>query len=101
VDGRDVSEEDYHVTHNPAAGRFEIRTASGTALLNYAHAGEDLDLVHTEVPDALEGQGYASALARAALDYERRERIHVIPSCPFVAEYIARHPDDAELVAHD
>jgi predicted GNAT family acetyltransferase len=101
VDGRDVSEKEYHVTHNPAAGRFEIRTESGTARLNYAHAGEDLDLLHTEVPDALEGRGYGSALARAALDYARRERIHVIPSCPFVADYLARHPEDAALVAHD
>jgi predicted GNAT family acetyltransferase len=96
-----VSDEEYRVAHNPAAGRFEIRTDSGTALLRYVHAGENLDLVHTEVPDALEGKGYGSALARAALDYARRERIRVIPSCPFVADYIARHPDDAALVARD
>jgi predicted GNAT family acetyltransferase len=96
-----MSEEEYPVTHNPAAGRFEVRTESGTARLNYAHAGENLDLVHTEVPGALEGHGYASALARAALDYARHERIHVIPTCPFVADYIARHPEDAVLVARD
>jgi predicted GNAT family acetyltransferase len=101
VDGRDVSDGEYHVTHNPAAGRFEIRTEAGTAQLSYAHVGEHLDLVHTEVPEALEGQGYGSALARAALGYARRERIRVIPSCPFVADYIGRHPEDAELVAHD
>ena len=96
-----MSDTEHHVTHNPAAGRFEIRTEAGTAQLTYAHEGEDLDLVHTDVPEALEGQGYGSALVRAALDYARRERIRVIPSCPFVAGYLARHPEDAELVAHD
>jgi predicted GNAT family acetyltransferase len=101
VDGRDVSDEAYRVSHNPAAGLFEIRTEAGTAQLSYAHAGEDLELIHTEVPPALEGKGYGSALARAALDYARRERIRVIPSCPFVADYIARHPEDAALVARD
>ena len=96
-----MSEAEYRVSHNPAAGQFEIRTEAGTALLHYAHEGENLELVHTEVPDALEGKGYGSALARAALDFARRERIKVIPSCPFVAEYIERHPEDAALVAHD
>jgi predicted GNAT family acetyltransferase len=87
------------VSHNPAAGRFEIRTANGSAVLNYAHRGADLDLIHTEVPEALEGHGYGAALAAAALDYARRERIKVIPTCPFVSAYIRRHPADATLVA--
>jgi uncharacterized protein len=87
------------VTHDPATGRFEIRTASGTALLKYRYRGADLELLHTEVPDALEGHGYGAALARAALDYARHERLKVIPSCPFVSAYLRRHPEDADLVA--
>jgi predicted GNAT family acetyltransferase len=86
------------VTHDPAAGRFEIRTEQGTALLNYAHRGNDLDLIHTEVPQALEGRGYGATLTAAALDYARREGMKVIPSCPFVKAYLARHPEDAVLV---
>ena len=89
------------VTHDFAARRFEIRSDSGTALLRYVDEGTVLDLVHTEVPDALEGHGYVSALARAALDYARAKGLRVIPSCPFVTSYIEDHPDDAELVAGD
>jgi uncharacterized protein len=87
------------VNHNPAAGQFEIRTEHGTALLRYAHQGADLDLLHTEVPGALEGQGYGAALAKAALSYAKDSGMKVIPTCPFVATYIRRHPELESLVA--
>jgi predicted GNAT family acetyltransferase len=89
----------HSVSHDRATGQFEIRTDQGTALLRYAHAGPDLDLLHTEVPDALERQGYGSALAEAALDFAKTEGLKVIPSCPFVAAYVDKHPEHASLVA--
>jgi predicted GNAT family acetyltransferase len=88
------------VTNNPAAGRFEIVTEQGIAQLAYKHRGADLDLIHTEVPPALEGHGYAAALATAALSFARREGMKVIPTCPYVKAYLARHPEYADLVAH-
>jgi predicted GNAT family acetyltransferase len=63
------------------------------------HRGHDLDLVHTEVPRALEGRGYASALATAALEHARHEGVKVIPSCPYVKAFLQRHPEYADLVA--
>ncbi len=87
------------LSHDPATGRFEIRTDEGTAVLTYLRRGDVLEMVHTEVPGELEGQGYGASLARAALDYARQEGARVIPSCPFVAAYIERHPGYAELVA--
>ena len=89
------------VSHNSAAGQFEIRTEHGVALLRYAHEGPNLDLLHTEVPNALEGQGYGAALAKAALSFAKDEGMKVIPSCPFVATYIRRHPEYEPLVAND
>jgi predicted GNAT family acetyltransferase len=87
------------VSHNQAAGLFEIRTEQGTAVLRYALAGPDLDVVHTEVPDALEGQGYGSALAEAVLSYAKEGGVKIIPSCPFMSEYLRRHPEHTSLVA--
>jgi predicted GNAT family acetyltransferase len=87
------------VSHNPAAGVFEIRTDVGTALLRYAHEDGKLNLIHTEVPQALEGRGYGAALAKTALDYAESVGLKVIPSCPFVRKYIQRHPERAALVA--
>lgn len=87
------------VTHDPAAGRFEIATDAGPAVLTYFPRGDVLEIVHTEVPEAAEGRGFASALARAALDHARSSGKQVIPSCPYVAAYIRRHPAYADLVA--
>ena len=86
------------VTHNSAAGQFEARTEHGTALLKYVPRGTVLDLVHTEVPPAVEGQGIGMSLARAALEHARSQKVQVIPSCPFVKAYIGKHPEYADLV---
>ena len=87
------------VSHDPNTGRFEIQTDAGTALLTYLRNGSELEMIHTEVPAALEGRGYGATLAEAALDYARQEGSKVRPSCPFVAAYIERHPAYADLVA--
>jgi uncharacterized protein len=87
------------VTNNAAAGQFESRTEHGVAVLKYARKGEALDLAHTRVPKEAKGQGVGSALAKAALDHARSERLRVIPTCPFVAAYVKRHAEYADLVA--
>jgi uncharacterized protein len=86
------------VSHDPAHGRFEIHTDAGTAHLSYLRRDGVVEIVHTEVPDALEGRGYGAALAEAALGWAREEGATVIPSCPFVSAYITRHPAYADLV---
>ena len=87
------------VTHNAAAGQFEARTEHGLAVLKYARRGDTLDLTHTAVPQEAEGQGIGAALAKAALDHAQRERVRVIASCPFVAAYMKRHKEYADLAA--
>ena len=85
------------VIHNAAAGQFEIHTGGGPALLRYALRGDTIDLLHTEVADEFEGKGFGSALARAALDYARGNKLTVVPTCPFVRSYLERHPEYADL----
>jgi predicted GNAT family acetyltransferase len=87
------------VVDNAAASRFEIRAPGGTPLLKYARRDGVLDLVHTEVPPQMEGKGYGGALAKAALDAARAAGLRVVPSCPFVREYVERHREYADLVA--
>ncbi|MDQ6635258.1 MAG: N-acetyltransferase [Gemmatimonadota bacterium] len=86
------------VVHDAMAGKFEIRTDTGAAVLTYERRGDTLDLMHTRVPGALEGQGYGGALAKAALDYARANGLKVIPTCPFVSVYLRRHKEYADLV---
>jgi predicted GNAT family acetyltransferase len=53
---------------------------------------------HTKIDPDYEGHGVGSALARGALDDVRSRELRVLPRCPFIAEYIDRHPQYADLV---
>jgi predicted GNAT family acetyltransferase len=50
------------------------------------------------VPAALNGKGIGSALVRGLLDLARAQKLTVKPLCPFVAGYIAKYPEYADLV---
>lgn len=95
----DISIEDLEVADNHDAGRFEIRIANDVAFLTYEIRGPIIAYLHTEVPASLEGHGIAGKLARHALDYARANGLDVVPICPYVSEYIRRHPEYADLIA--
>ena len=88
-----------HIRHEPAAHRFVARTAGVEAVLEY-HAVDTktLDYHHTFVPPALRGAGMASQLTEHALRYARDNGFKVLPTCPFVARYIERHPEFQSLI---
>ena len=86
------------VSDNAAEHRFERETEHGTAVLAYRRDGDRLLLTHTEVPEPDEGAGHGGALVRAAFDHARREGLRVVPICPFVAAWLQRHPDQADIV---
>ena len=78
------------ITHNTEKQRFE-RTENGlTAVVEYRRNEEEIELTHTFVPPALEGQGIAGSLTRAALEYARAENLRV---CSYARAYIRRHPE--------
>ena len=58
-----------------------------------------LTILHTEVPKELNGQGIGSALVRGLLDQARAQGLKVMPLCPFVAAYMDKHPEYADLRA--
>ncbi len=64
----------------------------------YHLRGDRHIFVHTEVEDAYEGQGVASALARAALDDVAAQGGRIVPLCPFISGWIDRHPEYREMV---
>ena len=95
----DIVTDDLEVIDNPAAGRFEIRAGHEVAFLMYARGDGAIAYTHTEVPPVLEGHGIAAKLTVYALDYARANGLEVVPLCPYVAEYIERHPAYRDLVA--
>jgi hypothetical protein len=51
-------------------------------------------------PTPIEGHGVAAKLAKYALDFARANALDLVPLCPYVADYIKRHPDYGDLVPH-
>lgn len=78
--------------------RFVLAIDGSEAELIYERLGEQLVLVHTEVPDELEGRGIGGVLVRAAIELAARENLVVVPRCPFARRWLRRHPEEAELV---
>lgn len=85
---------------NPQAHHFEARDGeSAVGFVDYRVLDETrVELVHTEVDDAHQGRGIAGELVRAALDHARAEGRRVVPSCPYVARWLTRHPGDYDDV---
>jgi predicted GNAT family acetyltransferase len=80
------------------AHRFEAHLGGETAFAEYVVHKGAMVLPHTVVPPAFEGKGVGSALARTALGYARDHGLTVRPSCPFIAGYIKKHPEWADIV---
>jgi uncharacterized protein len=87
------------LTQNAAHSRYEFAVDGATAIAVYQAAPGVLTFTHTEVPAALRGQGIGSRMMRAVLADVRTQGLKVVPRCPFVADYIERNPEFADLVA--
>jgi uncharacterized protein len=93
-----MEKKEYSVNNNEKEQRLEIREQNELAYLEYRYHKEDIALMHTFVPDPLEGKGVASSLARYALEWAREKGKRVIVYCPFVAAYLKRHPESNDIV---
>jgi predicted GNAT family acetyltransferase len=91
--------KDIELVHNEAAQRFEAHIGGQTAFLTYRRFPDRFVLVHTEVPPALEDQGIAGKLVAAALDFASAAHLRVIPLCPYVSDFISKHPEYLDLVS--
>jgi predicted GNAT family acetyltransferase len=88
-----VSEMIPTVSDNPALTRYELPIDGETAILVYERTPDSIRLLHTEVPEAFRGRGFAEALVREVLARARVERLRVVPVCPFVRAYLKKHPE--------
>lgn len=86
------------VTDNQAAHRFEVHLGGDVAFAEYQLVAGGIILPHTVVPEAFEGKGVGSRLARYAMAYARDRALKIIPLCPFMAGYMRKHPETHDLV---
>jgi uncharacterized protein len=87
------------VRDNTALSRFELDADGITAFANYQLAGNVITIAHTETPPQARGRGIASKLVAGTLDAVRARGLKLVPRCPFVRAYIARHPEYRDLLA--
>ncbi|QIK73393.1 N-acetyltransferase [Propioniciclava coleopterorum] len=87
------------ISNNRAAHRYEVTDEGNLAgFAEYLRTDGLVTFTHTEIDPAFEGRGLGSQLIRAALDDVRAEGgLEVLPLCPFVKGWMARHPDYRDL----
>lgn len=91
------------VRDHAARQRYELEVEGGLAFIDYLREGRKVTMTHAEVPVPLRGGGVGSALVKGALALVRERGESVVPLCPFVAQYMRRHPETRDLLAgaHD
>jgi len=89
------------IRHNPEASRFEAVVDGLLCRCDYRLHGDTMMLVHTEVPQKLEGRGIASALVKAAFAHAKENGMDVLPVCSYVRTWVQRHPEVAPLLAEN
>jgi predicted GNAT family acetyltransferase len=82
------------VRDNPEELRYELVVDGEVAgELFYRLRSDSVVLVHTEVSPKMGGQGLGSHLVAGALEDVRARGLRPVAVCPFVREYMKRHPE--------
>lgn len=88
------------VSIDRAESRFELELEGKLSFIAYIPKDDrTLVLVHTEVHPNLENKGIGARLLKGTLDYIETYKLKIIPSCPFVATFLKRHPEYHHLVS--
>lgn len=54
----------------------------------------DITVYHTEMQPKAEGKGLAKLMLQAMVDHARKNKLKVIPLCPYVHAQFKRHPQE-------
>lgn len=87
------------VRHNSAEHRYEVETDGQVSVCEYEIVGDRAVFTHTYVPPELRGKGLAEQMVRTALNDARAAGRKVVPACSYVALFIQRHKEYADLLA--
>ncbi|MEQ6166189.1 MULTISPECIES: GNAT family N-acetyltransferase [unclassified Ekhidna] len=83
--------------NNTEEQRFMLQLHDSVAFIDYKIGKSGaVYLIHTEVPDEMEGQGVGHKLVRESLEIIEKDDLKIIPLCPFVKSFIQNHLSDYE-----
>lgn len=84
---------------NEQQNQFEFHKEGHVAFLEYIKEGKKIYLTHTEAPKELQGTGAAGELVKNALQYSRENKLTVVPSCSYVANYVNKHTEWRDVLS--
>lgn len=82
-------------------GAFFVEKADRRlAEMTYSKAGASLIIIdHTDVSDELRGQGTGKQLVEAAVLYARKNKIKILPLCPFARSVFDKTPEWSDVLS--
>ena len=88
-----------NVVNRPELGRYQLCLDGELAGYSaYEIHGAQVAFMHTQIEGRFAGHGLGDKLVAHALDEVRARGGSVLPYCPFVRSFIARHPEYQDLV---
>lgn len=87
------------IEHDQERMKFFVLIDDQEALLQYRKIDHQTwDYYHTYVPPELRGRQIAGDIVHYALEYAKQHHLKIVPSCPFVADYIVNHSEYQNLI---
>lgn len=86
------------IRDNKDLKRYELPVGDQVAVVTYNLSDPNLMITETLVPEALEGKGIASRLAKHVIADAKDRGLLILPVCPFFSAYLQKHPEHAEVV---
>ena len=72
---------------------FEFTVDNQLSFIDFNRNGNTINLLHTEVPQEMEGRGIAAAMVEKTFQYLEANNLKLSPSCSYVRTYLKRHPE--------
>jgi hypothetical protein len=94
-----MNHNDNLLVNNEAAHSFELIIEGQRSFVDYKIKGNRIYLIHTEVPQELQGQGIAGLLVEKVFNYIEEHQLKVVPLCAYVQVFLKRHQEWERILA--
>ncbi|MEK2690196.1 GNAT family N-acetyltransferase [Bdellovibrio sp. GT3] len=89
-----------NIRHDVSGQRFATTVQGGDAHILYRRGPNNAyDLYATYVPVESRGQNIAEQLVREAIHIAKEEKVQIIATCPYVASWFRKHPEENKILS--